>query len=327
MPIPNYGVLKGRPIRRILGTDRSAHYQIRVIDEDTDYRVAVNVKSKQSPSELEYLVDEDFQHPIVGGLAALPRGVKRLTRSPGGLSLDYIRANLLDRTRMRPLPVNLPGPDNDLNEKLDRYVERAIGDEEALIYAFGARWGPERKRRDQYFGFKPGNGIHDVHMNQANSDAFKRDDGVWQDGGLFFQFPARQQWVAIFLKFQSQAWHSDDRTGHRIDVVEPEPDHLVRIVAAMVEPRGRSAKTVTLINRSPEPIDLSGWAIADSLKRKHPLSGPLEPGVARRLEVPSKLQLDPTGGVVTLLDARGLKVDGVSYTKEQSRGEGWTIVF
>jgi uncharacterized protein YukJ len=34
------------------------------------------------------------------------------------------------------------------------------------------------------FGFLPGNGVHDIHMNQGNSQQFRGDDGVWQDGGL-----------------------------------------------------------------------------------------------------------------------------------------------
>jgi len=33
------------------------------------------------------------------------------------------------------------------------------------------------------------------------------------------------------------------------------------------------------------------------------------------------------GGLITLLNAQGLKVDGVSYTKEQAKNSGWTIVF
>jgi len=40
-----------------------------------------------------------------------------------------------------------------------------VGDEENLIYAFGEPWVNERQK-DKIFGFKPGNGIHDIHMNQ-----------------------------------------------------------------------------------------------------------------------------------------------------------------
>jgi len=39
------------------------------------------------------------------------------------------------------------------------------------------------------------------------------------------------------------------------------------------------------------------------------------------------VQLGNRGGTITLLDARGLKVDGVAYTADQSGREGWTITF
>ena len=40
---------------------------------------------------------------------------------------------------MIPLPFDVPGADNDLNEKIDKYVQRAMSDESAHIYAFGER--------------------------------------------------------------------------------------------------------------------------------------------------------------------------------------------
>src|SRR5436190_17657702 len=115
MPIKGYGVLVGRAIQRRLGTGDSPHYQIEMIDEATDYRIAVNVKSSESPSEVEFLVDEHFQHPILTDLAALPSGFKPLASKPGGVALDYIRANLCDRTKFVPLPITAAGADNDLN--------------------------------------------------------------------------------------------------------------------------------------------------------------------------------------------------------------------
>jgi hypothetical protein len=33
------------------------------------------------------------------------------------------------------------------------------------------------------------------------------------------------------------------------------------------------------------------------------------------------------GGLITLLDPDGLKVDGVAYTKSQAQREGWSLVF
>jgi hypothetical protein len=88
--------------------------------------------------------------------------------------------------------------------------------------AFGQRWGPEADTPDKVFGFSPGNGVHDIHMNQGNTGRFVEDDGVWQDGGLLLHYPGQDQWVGVFLAFQSQAWHTDDTTGHT-DLGVPDP--------------------------------------------------------------------------------------------------------
>src|SRR4030095_1300714 len=113
-------------------------------------------------------------------------------------ALDYIRANLFSRLDMRPLPPSAPGPDNDLSDRIEHFVKRAIQENNARIYAFGQRWGPEKQTRDKIFSFLPGNGIHDIHMNQGNVAPFLGDDGVWQDGGLLFRFTSSPQWVGIF---------------------------------------------------------------------------------------------------------------------------------
>jgi uncharacterized protein YukJ len=341
MPLKNYGVLKGRPIGRRLGVSSNAHYQIHVVDDTTDYRIAINVKSQLSPSELEYLIDDRFEHHIIASLPDLPLGFTFLDSKPGGIALDFIRGNLLSREEMRPLPFDIPGPGNDLNEAIDGYVQQAMADEEALVYAFGERWGPEPGTKDKIFGFLPGNGIHDIHMNQGNVGSFIEQDGVWQDGALLIHFPRTAQWIGIFLKFQSQTWHTDDINGHRIEPVpDPatgpstpphpgEPDGIVRIVAALVNPLGPAPEeeTVTLLNTSPKAIDLTGWALADKEKRRHPLAGSLGAGQVLMVALPEDVHLGNKGGIITLLDARGLKVHGVSYTEEQVKSEGWSVVF
>lgn len=224
VPLRRYGVLKGAAVASVAKADEdSPHFQIRVRSGGQDYRIAVNVKSQEAPSELLYIANEDFRHPITEGLADLPEAFTEVESRPGGVALDFIRGNLFARTDMRPLPPNLPGPDNDLSERLDHYVGRAVRDQQAVLYALGERWGPEATKRDKIFSFLPGNGIHDIHMNQGNVARFVRDDGVWQDGGLLFHFPGQDQWVAVFLAFQSQAWHTDDVTGHRRRASRPAP--------------------------------------------------------------------------------------------------------
>jgi len=347
MPLKNYGILKGKAIEVRQGSGQSPHYQVYVVDDTTDYRIAINVQSALSPSELEYLIDDRFKHPITSLLEEIPLGFTKIASKPGTTALDYIRANLFDREKMRVLPFNLPGLDNDLNEKIDSVMQRAVADEEAVVYAFGERWGPENNKKDKYFGFLPGNGIHDIHMNQSNVGAFVKDDGVWQDGGVIVHFPSQQQWVAMFLKFQSQGWHTDDKTGHTIGEREPvitpggpkpsdppplpttgDPQGLVRIVAALVNSvQSPEVEMVTLVNASPREIDLQGWALADTQKNKQKLTGKLKAGEARALRVDKPVALSNKGGIITLLDATGLKVDGVSYTKAQASSPGWTIVF
>jgi hypothetical protein len=100
----------GRPKGRG-GTD-TPHYQVQLAAGDERYRIAVNVLSKEHPSELLYLAD-----------------------------------------------------------KLDHFMQRAAADAAARVYAFGQRWGPEPGTPDKVFGFSPGNGIHDLHMNQGNSSS------------------------------------------------------------------------------------------------------------------------------------------------------------
>ena len=345
MPLKNYGMLKGKAIEVRPGAGQNPHYQVRIVDDTTDYRIAINVQSALSPSELEYLIDDRFTHPITSMLQEAPLGFTHIASKPGTTALDYIRGNLFERTKMRILPFNVPGLDNDLNEKIDGVMQRAVADEEALVYAFGERWGPEQNKKDKYFGFLPGNGIHDIHMNQSNVGQFMGDDGVWQDGGVLIHFPAQDQWVAVFLKFQSQGWHTDDKTGHKIGPTEPvlppefpthppplptsdDPQGLVRIVAALVNSvQSPEVEIVTLVNASPREISLEGWALMDTQKNKQKLTGKLNAGEARAIRVGKPVALSNKGGIITILDETGLKVDGVSYTKAQASNPGWTIVF
>ena len=324
MPLRNYGVLAGRVVEsRAEQGAASPHFEIRVQAGVSEFRAAVNVLSRQAPSELLYLADEDFQHPILSALPRLPDGFTPVLSSPGGFALDFIRGNLFDRSAMRALPPSSPGPDNDLAEKLEHFVDRARVERDARLYVFGERWGPDAAP-DEVFKFVPGNGVHDVHMNQGNSETFAEDDGVWQDGGLLLNFPSRLQWVGIFLAFQSQAWHTNDQTGHAL-VTPEEPDHGPRIVASLVNPVGPAPEqeSVTLINPRTTDINLAGWTLLDRLKHRMDLDpATLPAGEAVRLALRPPIQLGNGGGLITLLNPAGLKVDGVSYTARAGPNRG-----
>jgi uncharacterized protein YukJ len=337
LPI-RYGVLKCRPLDRRPGGAGSTHYQILGDAAGTRFRVSINVKSQQHPSELLYFADNHFTHEMAQSLPDLPFGFTPLENKPGGMALDYIRGNLFYRKKMQPLAYHVPGEDNDANDILDRYVRRAMEVEDAELYAFGERWGPEPGLTDSIFGFSPGNGIHDIHKNQGNSGSHQSDDGVYQDGGLLFHFPAEQRWVALFLAFQSQSWHTDDRTGHSLEhtpVIEVRPGTppipavgAVYIVGAVIQPGGSSGgQSVTLLNTTSHRIDINGWSLADKTKRKYKLRGFIGSGEFLRVPIQGDRELfREDGDLITLLNTHGYKVDGVAYNRKQVK-PGRTLKF
>lgn len=328
MPLSRYGVLKGRVTQQLAGQGSAPHHQLRIIDQVADYRAAVNVRSALAPSELMFAVVDDFQHPLTEALQRLPMGFTELEPRPGGLALDYIRGNLFGAQRLKILPYVEVGPANDLYDQLDALAERVMGDGAATIYVFGEPWSAE-PQKDKYMGFFPGAGVHNIHMNQGNDAKFAGDDGPWQDGGLLFSFPQPDRslrWVAVFLAFQSQALHTDDITGHTLTAPAAR-DGLVHIVAARPRVAKGQPQTVTLINTGTEPVDLTGWCIADYRKARCPLAGAIAPGAALAVPLASPVALANTGDIITLLDASGLKIDGAAYSKRQWPAEGRTLVF
>ena len=86
MALRSYGVLKGKAIEVKVGAGQSPHYQVRIIDDTTDYRIAINVKSQLPPSDVEFVIIERFQHPITDILEPLPQGLHERSsesREPG----------------------------------------------------------------------------------------------------------------------------------------------------------------------------------------------------------------------------------------------------
>ena len=91
--------------------------------------------------------------------------------------------------------------------------------------------------------------------------------------------------------------------------------------------RTMEAETVTLINATPDAIDLAGWQLIDKSEKTQTLDSRIESGATRVVAVKPPVALGNKGGTITLVDASGLKVDGVAYTKDAASAEGWTIVF
>lgn len=342
MPLPNYGVLVGTvtekmdsPTAMQKNPGSKPHFQVLIEANNVKHRIAVNVKSNQQPSDLQFFLADNYQHPILEHVKDLPVGFSSLPKLPDTGALDYIRGNLFDIHDMQVMPTLLGGPNNDLNDIFNVHIEHAMNTPGALVYAFGSKWGPENNKKDAYFDFLPGNGIHDIHMNQGNTGSHAGDNGVYQDGGLFIHFPGENRWIAMFMKFQSQEVHTGDDDAEPIPTPPAEPlpeeDTAIRIFAAMVNPKADDAgrEFVYLVNTTDKDIDLEGWMIADKLKKKEIIRNNLlkAADVAKIRLSGRDAQLSNNGGIITLLNKDGLKIDGVSYTKNDAGKQDHLIVF
>ena len=205
------------------------------------------------------------------------------------------------------------------------------------------------------FGFTPGNGLHEIHMNQGTPrrERYAEDNGAWQDGALFLHLRDEGRWVGVYLAFQAQQWHTDDRTGHPMaDIPAPREDHGrngrpapsratrsvpkrvrvgagVRIAAAEINPVGddRGRETVTLHNTAAEAVTVDGWMLDNGEDARHTLAGRIAPDARLIVHLPVGVALSNRGGTIRLLDAGGRAVDGVTYTRDHARDEGRTIRF
>jgi uncharacterized protein YukJ len=345
----NYGVLKGRALAFKRDDDSNPHSEV-LIDAAGSHRIAINVRSSRGPVSqrlIEYLMLADVRHPLLDHARTLPKGFTDL-RGPqqSARGVDYVRSNLFRAEQMLPIVHTQRGPDNDLFEKVEALMQRAVA-KNAVVYAYGEKWGPEPEKRDEYFEFLPGSGIHLIHMNQGDGD---NPNGKYQDGAVFVEF-ASGETAGLFLKFQNQAWHTDEETGDPLPdtpVVPPiivppvgpidpwpvlppdSPYHKARIVGALVNPRldDEGRETVTIFNTSDGDLSLSKWKLLDRNDQAEDLNGRLPFAEARTFKLSGKgAQLGNKGGTITLLDAQGLKVDGVAYTQAEASPQGRALVF
>lgn len=349
MVVESYGVWRTKPVRYHY-EDRhqdsvSPHLKLYFTDDEAgEGHAAINIKSGDgAESRLAYWTLPHFIHPITEKLAALNDGFQLLAgtseQGPGGLALDFIRGNLFRRSDGRILGHDVEGPDNDILDQLKPILDRVIS-ADARVYIYGSH-------------FSDGKGIHNVHMNQGNSRRWERDNGVYQDGALIFKF--EDHWEAVFIGFASQAVHTEDgpddagqplprtgfmtwarflaprRTGEDRDG-DDLADSPVFITQALVNPPGpdqqpgTAPETVTLTNRTSQELDLSKWKIRNKTGEAQEVPSGLYIAAngTVTVEMPHA-SLSNQGGTITILNAQGLKVHGVSYTEAQA--QGGTVTF
>lgn len=212
MPIPDYSVLKGDPQPGAV-TGFHPHFRIPVQTASGSFTIDVNVESFDN-SEVLYAIAKNFTPPNAAALAALPGGLTNIASQSGGLALDYVRQTIdgrpmITRSEMALLPI---GNGKDLHDQVESVVNQAIADEAGVIYAFGSSYAD------------PGglSGIHDIHMNQGNPlDSHGEENGICQDGALFLYLPSQNQWIALFIAFQTESWQTDGQGNPAVSAATP----------------------------------------------------------------------------------------------------------
>ena len=171
-------------------------------------------------------------------------------------------------------------------------------------------------------------------------DAHLHENGVWHDGAAFIWDPRAHRMTAIFLAFQGQGWHTDaygdlihgetgceppryDFSGATPKFIPP-PPRAAEITSAHKNSDGTGIAIVA--NMSSAPLNVAGWRLLVNAEVDVPLPPrKLAPGEPLSIAFPVGA-LDDRGGLITLLDASNLRVDGEAY-RGGAGAKGWSTSF
>ncbi|MFL9900024.1 DUF2278 family protein [Paraburkholderia fungorum] len=167
------------------------HYHVWIDTPAGLYDSAINLKSL-TQVQIEYRT-RDLDQAYVANVLALANGWNALAQTSVSGAWDYVRHPGLTGTTGWTLQTG----DNLIN--VLRYLLTNV----ERIHIFGA-------------SYSSGLGVHDVHMNQGDpaGSEFAPLDGIWQDGGILFEYGVPQPRItALQIKFSTQSLYTDDE-GH-----------------------------------------------------------------------------------------------------------------
>ncbi|BEH22860.1 branched-chain amino acid transport ATP-binding protein [Burkholderia pseudomallei] len=343
----NYSYLKGKIDRFKPAPTGNPHLWMLVdVGSDTVF-ATVNVQSSKglpnmpvAESYLDFFVNEDFRHPISNRLRGLAPGLHPQERSFSEGALDYIKGNLFDPRKMRVLPSQSAGGD-DLVHRLEALLGVAREQNDDIVIV-GSQFQTSPGQTNSVFGETPAFGIDNTHMAQGDPreiDAKLHENGAWHDGAIFLLSANTNRVTAIFLAFQTQAWQTDengqamdgttgfeapryDFAGGGLGNIVPAPAPLAEFTSLNRLPDGTGR--LVIANMSASPLDISGWVVTTPIASKDLPATTVQPGQPLSIDLDSSLIFD-TGGILSLLNDRGLKVDGVAYLGGPATG--WSTSF
>ncbi|SDI38830.1 Uncharacterized protein YukJ [Paraburkholderia steynii] len=342
-----YSYLKGKIDRFKPAPSGNPHLWMLVDIGGDSFFATVNVQSsKDAPGSpvaetyLDFFIDEDYSHPILDRIRGLEPGLKNQRSSYNDGALDYIKGNLFDPRKMRVLPSQSRGGD-DLVHRLSSLLALAR-DQNDDIVIFGSQFQTSRHQTDAVFGETPRFGIDNTHMAQGDPpdiDSRLHENGIWRDGAIFLLSTNTDRVTAIFLAFQTQSWQTDSHgqqlagtTGFeapRYDFADGGLGNLVPAPSPKAELTSLNRLSdgtgkLVIANMSTEPLDVSGWSVTTPTSSLQIPDTTIAPGQPLAVELSNDF-INDAGGILSLLDDRGLRVDGVAYLGGPATG--WSTSF
>src|SRR5262249_12506689 len=112
-----------------------------------------------------------------------------------------------------------------------------------------------------------------------------------------------------------------DEQGRRLPAAE-QSRRAIEIIAVRVTKTPRSPAALLLLNTTDQDIDIGGWSLSTARDNNLGLVGAVRSGQPLAIDLP-ETSFDADGGVVTLLDASGLKVAAATYPASSDLLPGW----
>ena len=202
-----YALISSKPIE-YNNVDDDNHIYIHSVARDEHYTVAVNVESNTTETCLCYAVKEYDVKAVRGNkllysYIGMAEGLYFREKLSRNLRLDYWKQDWVTKEEMIPAEVR-HSANNDLGKILVELAEKSIADPKAKIITLGKMFGP-KDEADWTFGFRPAQGVHDVHCNQCSpiGSRWSTYDKPYSDGAIFFVLPKEEKVVGVFTMFKS----------------------------------------------------------------------------------------------------------------------------
>ncbi|MEO0686521.1 MAG: DNA/RNA non-specific endonuclease, partial [Cyanobacteria bacterium J06649_11] len=185
---------------------------------------------------------------------------------------------------------------------------------------------------------KQGNKLFNFQNYQVTITEIERltglefDDEIYEKNPLFFNENPQKREELNIKEFPERI--EVDQPSEMISKGEPrdviiDDEVPIFIAAAMVNPSGdeRESEWVSLINLSSEAVNLDGWILSDTKREPLKLNSILQPGEGLKINPLNPVMLSNRGGVVSLYDNQGRRVDRVHYTAKEVEREDNIVRF